>query len=283
MFITQIKYMNLRKIAESGQCFRMHMTDDTHAELVAYNRYLQIAELEDNNYAFSCSEKEFKTIWAEYFDLSGDYEGTIRKIRPDDAFLTEAAQYSYGIRILKQEHFETLISYIISQRKSIPSIMTSVERIAEQYGNIITIDNEVFENHIFAKPLKKKYYSFPNPQELDKADITALRRLGVGYRAEYIYDAVKRINTNMLNLTELEKCDDSSLYERLLDIHGVGKKVANCVMLYSYARTKRFPIDVWIQRILDKYYDGSFDENIYGDSNGILQQLMFYFERTKGI
>ncbi len=283
MFITQIKYMDLRKIAESGQCFRMHMIDDTHAELVAYGRYLQIAKLEDNNYAFSCSENEYKYIWAEYFDISGDYENIIRKIHSDDAFLTEAAHYSYGIRILRQEHFETLISYIISQRKSIPSIMTAVERIAEQYGEIITVDKEIFGNHIFEKPLKEKYYSFPSPSNLDQADIAALRQLGVGYRAEYIYDAVKRINTNMLNLTELENKDDSSLFNSLLEILGVGKKVANCIMLYSYARTARFPVDVWIQRILDKYYNGSFDENIYGDANGILQQLMFYFERTKSV
>lgn len=283
MFVIQIDYMNLKKIAQSGQCFRMHMINDTHAELVAFGHYLQIAQLEDNNYAFSCSEEDFNNIWYNYFDLNRDYESIIRDIDEDDEYLIKSAQYSYGIRILKQEPFETLISYIISQRRSIPSIMTSVERLAALYGKRIDLDSLELDNTIFVKPLKENYYSFPSSMDLDEISIADIKELGVGYRADYIYDAIKRINCNKIDLLQFYNLSDEELMTVLLDMYGVGIKVANCVMLYAYSRTNSFPIDVWMKRILDKYYNGVFDLNRYKDSNGILQQLMFYYERTKSV
>lgn len=283
MFITTIEYMDLHKIANSGQAFRIHRIDDTHVELVAFGRYLQIAKLQNNQFAFSCDESEFYSIWYSYFDLNRDYINIINSIDSKDKFLTNAAQYGYGIRILNQDYFETLISYIISQRKSIPSIMTSVERLAAHYGHRINIESIELDNIFFVKPLKNEYYSFPNSSDLSNITIKELEQLGVGYRAEYIYDAVHRINSGLINLYKLDEADDDSLYNSLIEIKGVGKKVANCVMLFAYGRTARFPIDVWIQRVVDKYYDGAFNESIYGEANGILQQLMFYAERTQRV
>lgn len=283
MFTIKINYLDLKKIAMSGQCFRMHMIDDTHAELVALGRYLQIADLGDSKYVFSCSEKEFNDIWYNYFDLSRDYDSIIKNIDEDDEYLRLASEYSYGIRILRQEPFETLISYIISQRRSIPSIMTSVERLATRYGKEIRLDDIELDDKIFAKPIKEKYYSFPSSYELEEVSVSDIRELGVGYRAEYIFDAIKRINCNKVNLLQFYDLSDEELLNSLLDMHGVGVKVANCVMLYAYSRTHSFPIDVWMKRILDKYYNGIFDLDHYKDSNGILQQLMFYYERTKSV
>lgn len=283
MYVTTINYMDLEKIALSGQCFRMHMIDKEHAELVAYGKYLQIAKLPDNKYAFSCTEDEFNSIWYNYFDLDRDYEAIIRDIDVDDNYLISASEYSYGIRILRQEAFETLISYIISQRRSIPSIMTSVERLSSKYGKKINISDLKLDYKIFAKPIKNEYYSFPSPAELDFAQISDYKDMGVGYRADYIFDAVKKINCNRINLLQFYDLTDEELFKALMDMHGVGIKVTNCVMLYAYSRTKAFPIDVWIQRILDRYYNGYFDLNKYGNSNGILQQLMFYYERTKSV
>ena len=135
MVIRKIDFFDMHKIADSGQAFRIKGIDGTHTELIAFGRYLQVADLGNNEFAFSCSEKEFTSIWEEYFDLKRNYSSIVRSIDPKDDYLKNAARFSEGIRILKQEPFETTISYIISQRRSIPSITTSVERISKLCGN----------------------------------------------------------------------------------------------------------------------------------------------------
>jgi len=276
MFTTHIDFFDPIKIADSGQAFRIHAIDDTHTELVAFGRYLQIADLGNNEYAFSCSEEEFNDIWYDYFDLDTDYDAVVKKIHKDDKFLMDSAKFGHGIRILKQDVFETVISYIISQRRSIPSITTCVDRFSELAGTKIKIPKM---EDPFVKPMKKAYYAFPTVDRAAKIKAHELEGIGAGYRTAYILSAIDDFKSGKLIDSELKKLNDDELYEVLINMFGVGVKVANCVMLFAFHRVGRFPVDVWIKRIEDTYYNGHFEISEYPGISGILQQFMFYFIR----
>ncbi len=273
-----IHFFAPEKIALSGQVFRFRVIDDTHTEVVAFGRYLQIASLGDDRYAFSCPEDEFDRIWHGYFDLSRDYEAICDSIDPDDTYLCDACSFGYGIRILKQDVWETVISYIISQRRSIPSIMTSVDRISRMYGKKIKVPKL---GDPFVKPLFDEYYSFPAVDEISSATLADITSTGVGYRAEYIMCAIDDFRSGKITEDMLESLDDDRLYDVLLSMRGVGCKVANCIMLYGLARCGRFPIDVWMDRIIKAHYSGHFDYTKYPGTCGIMQQFMFYYERNR--
>ena len=278
MVTAKIDFLDLLKVADSGQAFRIRVIDDAHVELVAFGRYLQIADLGKDTFAFSCDEIEFEDIWKPYLDLDRDYGRIVKSIDKNDEYLMAAAKFGKGIRILKQDIFETTISYIISQRRSIPSITTSVERISKLCGKKI---KEPKLESPFAAPLEKEYYAFPTPEELNKLPYKDLENTGVGYRAPYIARAAEEFSSGKLDPEALSSLSDDALYKALTAMYGVGTKVANCVMLFAFARTGRFPVDVWIQRIEDRYYNGHFDCTPYPDTAGIMQQFMFYYERRK--
>jgi len=278
MVTRKIDFFDMHKIADSGQAFRIRDIDNTHTELVAFGKYLQVADLGKNEFAFSCDEKDFRSVWEAYFDLGRDYSSIVKSIDSNDSYLKDAAGFSKGIRILKQEPFETTISYIISQRRSIPSITTSVERISALCGKKIAAPKLKAP---FVKPLKDEYYAFPSPSELASLKLEDIEGTGVGYRAPYIVRAAAEFNDGILDPKILAKLDDEALFKTLMAMFGVGVKVANCVMLFAYSRTSRFPIDVWIQRIVDRYYEGSFDCSKYPETAGIMQQFMFYYERRR--
>ena len=278
MVTVDIPFLDLAKTADSGQAFRIKVIDDTHIELVAFGRYLQIARISEDSFAFSCSSDEFEKIWKRYFDLGRDYKKIVRSIDKNDHYLLAASDFGKGIRILRQDIFETVISYIISQRRSIPSITTSVERISKLCGKKIKAPSLA---EPFVKPLSCEYYAFPTPQELNALPFSDLEKTGVGYRAPYIARAAEEFASGKLVPEAMEELSDEDLYKLLMSMTGVGTKVANCVMLFAFARTGRFPVDVWIQRIEDKYYAGSFDCTPYPDTAGIMQQFMFYYERRK--
>ena len=277
-YITSIDFFDPHKIADSGQAFRIHSIDDTHTETVAHGKYLQIAKLEDNTFAFSCTEEEFDKIWAPYFDLDTDYIKAVEESDKKDSYLQDAISYGYGIRILRQDVFEATISYIISQRRSIPSITTCVDRLSELKGKKIKLPPL---GEPFVKPLKKEYYSFPTVKELKGISAEELNGIGAGYRTPYILSATEDFASGKLVPLEMHSYDDDRLYEVLTSMFGVGTKVANCIMLFAFHRTGRFPVDVWVQRIQDKYYKGCFDCSRYPDTAGIMQQFMFFYERLE--
>jgi N-glycosylase/DNA lyase len=276
--IRQIDFFDPKKIALSGQAFRIHSIDDTHTETVAYGRYLQIAKLGEDRFAFSCTEKEFNDIWVPYFDLDTDYIKAIKDTDKNDIYLQDAISYGYGIRILRQDVFEATISYIISQRRSIPSITTCVDRLSEFKGKKVKIPE--LDEH-FVKPIKEDYYSFPTVNELKSITAEELDGIGAGYRTPYILRAIEDFSSGKILPAAMHTYDDDLLYEALTSMYGVGTKVANCIMLFAFHRTGRFPVDVWVQRIQDKYYNGSFDCSRYPQTAGIMQQFMFYYERLE--
>nr|MCR5627401.1 DNA-3-methyladenine glycosylase 2 family protein [Lachnospiraceae bacterium] len=242
MYTTKLKNFDLKSIAESGQCFRMNMTGEKSANLIAFNRSLNITEDEDKSFTFDCDEDDFNNIWKHYFDLETDYSSFIKAIPESDRFLTEAAKDGDGIRILNQDHFETLISFIISQRKNIPAIKACVESLSRKYG----------------EKLSSGAYAFPTPEALANASVDELNSCSLGYRTKYVKNTACAVARGDVDLDVLCKLNDEDLHKALLEFNGVGKKVANCVMLFSYHRIAAFPVDVWIQRVIDEKYNGSF-------------------------
>ncbi len=266
--IVKIKNFDLKTIADSGQVFRMNAKYVDFYELIAFNKYLTIKKISKNEFEFSCSENEFENFFYDYFDLSTNYNKYKKIVKSDDVFLKKCIEFSGGLRILKQEKFETLISFIISQRKSIPAIKTSIERISKLCGK-----KKIYKNHI--------YYTFPTPIELyNKRD--KLSSCGLGYRYEYVVNATKMILDGNLDLYKLDRLNNEDLKNELLKIKGVGEKVASCVMLFAYQRYDICPIDVWIRRVLDKEYNGVIPKE-YKKYQGIIQQYWFYYANSHKI
>jgi len=274
MFRIQYPYLDMKKIAESGQIFRFNVYDDEYS-LVAGDKLLFIKE-DDDGYILSCSESEFEEFWIDYFDLRLDYSDFEKNIPEDDLFLTNAAEYSYGIRILNQDKWEMLISFIISQRKSIPAIKSSIEKLARTYGK--KIDMQVPD---FIKNIDKnsEFFAFPTPKALADASIDDLNACSLGYRSPYIEASAKAVYRGDIDLEALSCLDDNELLAALMSLKGVGIKVANCVALFGYHRIAAFPIDVWIKRMIDEHYEGEFPLKLYDGYAGVIQQYIFYYGR----
>lgn len=250
---------DVRKIAESGQCFRLIETAPGVFELIARGRRLVLTET-DGAVAFESADTAF---WSEYFDLVRDYKAVRARADQNDAFLCTAAEYGKGIRILRQEPFETLITFIISQQKNMPAIRTCVEKLCAAYGE--TVEGSARR-------------AFPTPEALAAAGESALRALGLGYRAPYIAASAEMAAAGALD--GLDALGDSALEAALRRFPGVGPKVAHCVMLFGYGRLSGFPRDVWINRVIDAVYGGAFDTARYKGAEGIIQQYLFYYGRS---
>lgn len=263
------EYLDMRKIADSGQVFRFNKTDDGSYDLIANNKHLRIQKLIDNKdintYELDCSEEDYNKIWKDYFDIDTDYSIYTDDLDENDVYLQKACEYSKGIRILRQDKWEMLISFIISQRKSIPAIKSSIEKMAVNLGE--EIDDRI--------------YAFPKPQEILSADDTVLETCGLGYRLPYIRAAARNVIENGVDLYDSDNLSDEELLEKLKEFKGVGVKVANCVLLFGYHRIGAFPIDVWVEKILNNHYDGTFPMERYKGYAGVLQQYMFFYEREK--
>ena len=255
---------SLSKIAASGQCFRVRIFDDGTYRFVTGGHVLYIRQTGEKDFDVSCKKIEWREIWSPYFDLERNYEAVRKRIKKKDTFLQRACLEGAGIRILRQEHFETLISFIISQRKSIPAIQGCVEMICERFGRRLSTAEE-------------EIYLFPTAEELAHATIDDLLACRVGYRAKYIYETARSVAQKPGILTAMESLDDEALYAALTEFSGVGVKVANCVSLFSYGRTSRVPIDTWIQKMIDTRFNGTNRFLEFRDDAGILQQYIFYY------
>ena len=274
MKITIDDDFDLDKIIDSGQCFRPRRIEDGVYSFITGEHKVEIVdesllkgrkpgkcEDEPTELSVSCSGKEWDSIWHLYFDLDTNYRKIRKSIPKDDKYLQNAAKLGAGIRILRQDKFEMLISFIISQRKSIPAIRTSVERIVDLYGH------DGF---------------FPKPDDMLNATEEDLKNCALGYRVPYIIKAVERVAHRDVDLDELNTLSDEDLFEELKSFAGVGDKVANCVALFAYHRTGRAPVDTWIARVINEQYAGINPFSKYGDVAGIMQQYMFYGVQGKG-
>jgi 8-oxoguanine DNA glycosylase len=264
MIKVQSSYMDMEKIANSGQIFRMYKITEKRFELIAGQHLLDIETLGEGCYAFNCDQMEYDLFWRDYFDMDTDYSAFAKDIAGDDYFLQEAERYARGIRILHQDPFEMLITFIISQRKSIPAIRTSVEKLCMYLG----------------REIENGKYAFPTPEAIAFADEGKLSNCSLGYRQEYIQKTAQMVVNGEIDLQSIGELSDRELVEELKRCSGVGTKVANCVALFGYHRIDAFPVDVWIQKVIDRYYNGKFPIERYCGYAGVIQQYMFYYGRA---
>lgn len=257
---------NLDKIEESGQCFRLRKTEENVWENVAGNKFIRIEKIENNRYSLSCTMEEFEKYWKNYFDLGRDYRAVQKMVPENDLFLTSAVSFGDGIRILRQEPFEMLITFIISQRKNIPAIRKAVETLSRMYGERI-------------KTPWGESCAFPTAERL--AACENLEGCSLGYREKYVLSAARDVSSGKLDVSALSSLDDEELKAKLKEVYGVGEKVASCVMLFGYGRLGSFPRDVWINRVMNEVYSDNFDESRYAGVGGIIQQYMFFFARSE--
>ncbi len=258
-----VSNFSLAQIADSGQCFRFNIYEDGY-RVIADGKITKLFQPTPDKLVLDCTKYEFDNYWFNYLDLKTDYSKFINSIADNDAFLKSAASYGHGIRILRQPLFETLISFIISQRKSIPAIKTSIEALCRLCGD----------------ELQKDVYAFPTPQQLARCSMEDILSCSVGYRARYILSAARSVSEGRTPLEDFHDLDDDTILKALLEFDGVGVKVANCVRLFGYHRLAAFPEDVWIINTVNAHYGGNFPLDLYEGFAGVMQQYMFYYSRS---
>ncbi len=264
-----ISNLNISEICESGQCFRMSLIDDSKSvyEVIAKDKYLTVSE-NAGTVTFNCSKAEYDNFWKAYFDIDTDYGKIIKNIDKNDKYLCNAATYGSGIRILKQDLWEMIISFIISQRNNIKRIRKCIKLLCEKYGE------EKCENG-------NKYYAFPTVEALYNADVEDLRSLGLGYRDVYIKKTAEAVYKKEISLEEIFKMSYIDAKQELLKLCGVGEKVAECICLFALHHLDAFPKDTHINKVLDEQYHDGFPFEKYAGYAGVLQQYIFFYDLKK--
>lgn len=280
VILEDVENFDTKAIFTCGQAFRWYEEKDGSFTTVHLGRVLNVLNKDDKVIFKGTNLEEFNEIWIDYFDLNTDYQ-SIRKSLANNEILANAMEYGKGIRILNQNHFEMLISFIISANNMIPRIRKSIEVISMRYGKFICED----EN--------RKYYSFPTVEELSKATVEELREFAkVGFRDKRIFDTVNMIKNENIDLDSFENLETDILREELLKFSGVGNKVADCIMLFSYKRGEVFPVDVWIKRVMEELFIkeetpvkkiSKEADRIFGKYAGYAQQYLFYYGREEKI
>ena len=277
-YIKELKDFSLGQTMECGQCFHFQKLAEEEYGLVASHRFLHAKQEGDELCLYNTSVDDAENFWIKYFDLERDYGAIKKKLLGEDDKLTEAVQTMWGVRILNQEFFETLISFIISQNKQIPHIKKIVADISAKFGT--------YKGTYGGADM----YTFPSLEQLANASEEDFKELKTGFRAPYIMDAIRRNMAGQFDKNELKSMDYDSCIKELMTIKGVGEKVANCVSLFGLGKKEAFPVDVWIKRIMETmYFDGvdtpkdkiaAFAKEQFGELGGFAQQYLFYYGKT---
>ena len=278
LVVTGLKDFNLKHIFDCGQCFRWNADADGSYTGVAHGRALRIKQSGDTVTFYDTSEKDFENIWRGYFDLDRDY-GEIKKKLASDDVMRKAVEYGGGIRILNQDLWETVVSFIISASNNIPRIKGIIERLCALCGSEIEYGGEI-------------YYSFPDCETLALLSSEDLAPIRAGFRDKYIIDAARRFASGDIDETYIRSLDAEGAKKELMRINGVGNKVANCILLFGLSHKEAFPVDVWIKRIMEYcYFDGEtsinavseFAQKKFGALGGFAQQYLFFYAREEKI
>ena len=258
---------------DCGQCFRWKKQSDGSYIGVAGGQAVRIKADNDTVTIDGITEKDYEGFWKNYLDADRDYSKIKKEISTND-IMKNAISFGGGIRILRQEFFETLISFIISQRSSIPKIKSSVEKMCSLWGNEIFFEG-------------KSYYTFPTPEAIASLTEDDLRGVGVGYRAPYILKAAKAVLNGNIKEEDLQNLDTASARECLLTLYGVGDKVCDCVLLFSLGKYDLFPADVWIKRVMEESFNTkdakTIGESLFGKYSGFAQQYLFYWRKFNNV
>ena len=278
--IKSCKSFELKDIFECGQCFRWNKQEDGSYTGVFRRNVLNVKSKNNQIIISGICQEDIEKVCMDYFDLNRNYEEIKSKLSKVDNYMQESIKYGAGIRILNQDLWEMIISFIISANNNIPRIKKIIEKMSKEYGTEIEFRNQT-------------YYTFPTTEQLSRANIQDLRKLGLGFRDKYIYETTKIIKEGKIDLVELQEKDTTSARKELLTLAGVGPKVADCILLFStLKRFDVFPIDVWVRRVMnDLYIHNEVEEKVskkeikklakekFGDLEGIAQQYLFYWKR----
>ena len=290
---------NPKKIFENGQAFRWNEQDDKYT-IVADKYIAKIYIVSDEEKQFLLNDlitkndlrkqivrlqnagtlSDYKNFWENYFDMNRDYDILTKELSSIDKHLYEATKFGKGFRILKQDLFEMIISFIISANNNIKRIKHSVEMICQ----LCNIELGEFEG--------KKYYKFPTPKELSNLSMKELESSGIGYRSVYVKETASKIANGEWNLEKIPDLSYEDAHKYLLELLGVGPKVADCILLFGDSRDIAFPVDTWVAKIMNYFYlDNEKNANrikksgfeMFGDKAGIAQQYLFYYARENNI
>ena len=279
--IKNINSFELADIFDCGQCFRWNKQENGSYTGVFKGNVMNVQK-EGNTVKFKgICNGNIKEIVEDYFDLNRNYEEIKERLSKVDNHLKTSIEYGQGIRILNQDLWEMIISYIISANNNIPRIKGIIDRISKEYGNEIEWNGE-------------KFYTFPSPEQLKNVSIEDYRKLGTGFRDIRLYETVQAVLEKKVDLNEMQNnCNTLEVREQLLTLSGVGPKVADCILLFStLKRFEVFPIDVWVRRVMNELYIKNEDETKvnkkelekiaqekFGNLAGIAQQYLFYWKR----
>ncbi len=280
--IKNLGYFDVGAVFDCGQAFRFLPIENTAHKCefggVAYGKYITVAQDENDVTIYGSDVEDFHKIWINYLGLDFDIEGARSDIlsRSDNPALIEAVEYGKGIRILRQEMWETLCSFIISQNNNIPRIRGLISTISRNLGEKVECTAELAEK-------AGEVYAFPTPEAVVNAGVDALREMKFGFRAPYIFDAAEKVANGELDLDAVRAAKTTAeAAEMLMKVKGVGPKVAACTLLFGFDRTDAFPVDVWVKRIIEKYFPAPFEAAALGSYAGLAQQYLFYYERYLG-
>lgn len=262
VILENVTSFDIEQTLDCGQCFRWNKIGEKSYSGIAFGKYLEISQSENTVILHNCLKEDFENVWYNYFDLSTDYDTIRQQLAKIHPVLDEAQRYAPGIRILKQEPWEALCSFIISQNNNIPRIKGIIDRLCNNFGEKISENN----------------YSFPTANVLNKLTVDDLAPLRSGFRAKYIIDACNRVASGELNLDEIKTMPIEQARAELTKIKGVGAKVSDCTLLYGMGRKECFPIDVWIKKAMAVLFP-ELTPRAFRDYAGIAQQYIFHYSR----
>lgn len=269
-----------KHIFECGQCFRWKSEKDGSYTGVAKGRVINVSREGDTVYLKNTNLEDFNKIWKNYFDLDTDYTKIKNELKSMDEYLEKATEFGWGIRILRQDPWEMLISFIISSNNRIPMIQKAITNLSREYGTYIGQYNEV------------DYYDFPTPKQLNKASIEDIRACSTGFRDKYIKLTTQRVTNENEDVYSYENLSTEDCRKKLMEYSGVGPKVCDCIALFGMQKYDTFPVDVWVKRVMQEFYvedDMSLPKirnyaiDKFEDLSGFAQQYLFYYARELGI
>ena len=276
LVLENVEDFQAEHIFECGQCFRWNREKDGSYTGIAFDKIINVKSDYENKKVtiLNTNIEDFNKIWFDYFDLGRDY-GHIKTILSHDPIMKKAIEYGKGIRILKQDPWETLISYIMSANNRIPMISRSINLLSQIYGKPLEYNGKV-------------YYTFPSVDELSDAEICDIERCRAGFRCKYIKKAIDMVKCREIDLDFIVSMDIDKGRQELTKIPGVGPKVADCILLFSMQKYQAYPVDVWIKRVTEHFYLGhdvkvkdihDFAHKKFGDLAGFAQEYLFYYAR----
>lgn len=256
-----VECLSLPLTLDCGEAFRWVEQEDGSWSGAAYGKYLNIKEENGNFILKDTSLEDFENVWRNYFDLDRDYAAICAKLKEDELVRETIDEY-YGIRILNQEPWEALVSFVISQQNNIKRIKGIIKRLCDTYGEKIC----------------DGWHAFPTSKTLSKLSEEDFEALGLGYRAKYVKKLADDVESGVIDLAAIKAMDLDDAKKTLLSIYGVGEKVANCALLFGFQFIRCFPVDVWMKRVLQYYPDGL--PECFSGYEGIAQQYLFHWARN---